>query len=90
VTQIYTPQSTALALQEALRGVLRLPAALDNARHGRMARTHELLILRTRQPRRGAVLQRVRDAPGGAAGILEPRAYTPRHLVEKILASRAR
>ena len=38
----------------------------------RMARTHELPILRTRQPRRGAVLQRLRRAPGGAGG--HPRA----------------
>ena len=54
-----------------------------------MGRRDDLPILRTREPRRGAVLQRLRRAaaaPAPAAGL---RAYTPRHLAETILASKS-
>ena len=56
----------------------------------RWARRGALPILRTREPRRREVLQRLWRAPRGADRTrAEPRAYTPNHLAERILRSRS-
>src|SRR5258707_8350966 len=46
-------------------------------------------MLGTREPRWREVLQRLWRAPRRADDHPEPRSYTPRHLVEKILASQS-